>query len=71
MGLIDLDERKYYRAMFTFHAATFMSERRQYYARRTEALNYPDSFCSIIMDGMAQVIYLIIICRNKRVYKCI
>jgi hypothetical protein len=49
------DERKYYRAMFSFHAATFMSERRQYYARRTEAFNYPDSFCSMIMDGMAQV----------------
>ena len=49
------DERKYYRAMFTFHAATFMSERRQYYARRTEAVDYPDSVCSMIMDGMAQV----------------
>ena len=51
-----LREKSYYRGLFTFHASTFMSERRQYYARRLQGKMEPEFYLSMIMDGMAQVI---------------
>lgn len=56
-------EKSYYRGLFTFHASTFMSERKQYYARRLQGKMEPESYLSMIMDGMAQVIpnYLFIV----------
>ena len=58
-------DKNYYRGLFTYHAATFMSERRQYYQRRIQAKTEPLEYLSMIMDGMAQVIL------NDLFIKCI
>ena len=40
--------------LHAFHRGTYMGERKFYYSRRRDALDYPSEFCSLITDGMAQ-----------------
>lgn len=50
----DSGRRRETTQLHAFHRATYMGERAVYYQHQKDAREFPDQYCSIIYDGMAQ-----------------